>query len=220
MSQAHTITIPIEKGALEGNLVIPDNAKNIILFAHGSGSSRLSPRNQYVSQVLNQAGMATLLFDLLTKEEEQIEFITAEYRFDIELLTNRLLFATDWVIKNAKTRSLDIGYFGASSGAAAALIASGLRSKNVKAIVSRGGRPDLAPVSRLKEVQAPTLLIVGGKDDTVITMNEFAFNNLLCVKKLQIIPGATHLFEEAGTLKKVADAATKWFKKYLSDSTT
>jgi len=208
------VSIPIEGHTLEGNLTLPEGAKGIILFAHGSGSSRMSPRNQFVAQVLSKAGFATLLFDLLTQEEEQIDIITAELRFNIELLTTRLVHATDWITKNPDTKGLNIGYFGASTGAAAALSAAARRPQVVKAIVSRGGRPDLAEAG-LRGVLAPTLLIVGGDDYAVIQMNESAFQKLTCQKELLIIPGATHLFEEPGKLEEVTAAAKVWFKNYL-----
>ncbi|OJW53343.1 MAG: hydrolase [Alphaproteobacteria bacterium 41-28] len=217
MSQAHEtheVLIPFEEGTLVGDLTIPRGATGIVLFAHGSGSSRISPRNQFVAQTLNKAGLATLLFDLLTKKEEMIDIMTAEYRFDIKLLTNRLIEASDWIEENQETKELNIGYFGASTGAAATLLAAALRPKAVKAVVSRGGRPDLAE-GGLKNVQAPTLLIVGGQDGPVIQMNEVAFGELSCAKKLLIIPGATHLFEEPGKLEVVAKEATQWFQNYL-----
>lgn len=214
LPKTHYVTIPLEDGTLEGDLTIPQRATGIVLFAHGSGSSRLSPRNQFVAQTLNKAGLATLLFDLLTRQEEVIDNITAEYRFDIELLTNRLIQSTDWAVENHETKNLNIGYFGSSTGAAAALLAGAQRPKKIKAIVSRGGRADLAERG-LKNVQAPTLLIVGGHDYTVIQMNEFALDKLTCIKELLIIPGATHLFEEPGKLEEVSLAATEWFKKYL-----
>ncbi len=214
LSKTHNVSIPLEDGTLAGDLNIPKWATGIVLFAHGSGSSRMSPRNQYVAETLNKAGLATLLFDLLTKQEETIDIITAEYRFDIELLTKRLIEATDWISEGRETKRLNIGYFGASTGAAAALLAATQRPKTIKAIVSRGGRPDLAETG-LKTVQAPTLLIVGGQDNSVIQMNEFAFEELNCVKKLLIIPGATHLFEEPGKLEEVAKVSAQWFERYL-----
>ena len=210
----HRVHISVGTYTLEGNLTIPKGAKGIIVFAHGSGSSRMSPRNQLVAQILSEAEYATLLFDLLTKEEENIDNLTGEYRFDIKLLGNRLISATDWVVENKETKGLNIGYFGASTGASAALLAAADRPEKVKAIVSRGGRPDLAK-AELGSVQAPTLLIVGGRDDTVIQMNEWAFQKLTCTKKLLIIPEATHLFEESGKLEQVANAAKEWFKEYL-----
>lgn len=214
---SHEVQIPLEKDALEGHLSIPENPQGLVLFVHGSGSSRLSPRNQFVAQILNQAGMATLLFDLLTREEEKIDNLTAQFRFDIELLTDRLIQATEWVNNNQNIRSLKRGYFGASTGAAAALLAAAERPKIVSAIVSRGGRPDLA-LSGLEKVKAPTLLIVGGRDFSVIEMNEVAFEKLICEKKMEIVSGATHLFEEEGKLEQVAELAKNWFNHYLSGS--
>jgi putative phosphoribosyl transferase len=201
--------------ALQGDLVIPPGARGIVVFAHGSGSSRHSPRNRYVAGVLNQAGLATLLFDLLTPEEEQVDDVTAELRFDIDLLAQRLAGATDWLIRDPSTGGLRIGYFGASTGAAAALIAAADHPERVAAVVSRGGRPDLAGVA-LGSVRAPTLLIVGGDDDVVIALNEDALHSLRCEKRLQIVPGATHLFEEPGTLESAAELARDWFVAYLA----
>ena len=200
---------------LEGTLGIPEGAKGVVLFAHGSGSSRHSPRNQYVAKVLRKAGLATLLIDLLTEEEETIDIQTAHLRFDIGLLAKRLVGVTDWLIRNPDTRNLNIGYFGASTGAGAALVAAAEREKIVGAVVSRGGRPDLASPSVLQRVQAPTLLIVGGHDHPVIEMNQEALNHLKVEKKLVIVPGATHLFEEQGKLEEVAKLATDWFVRYL-----
>ena len=212
------------KNIIEGNITIPNNSidvKGTVIFAHGSGSSRHSPRNQYVAQVLNNAGIATLLIDLLTKEEEKIDDITREHRFNIRLLARRLLISTDWISKeqNSNTEDLNIGYFGASTGAAAALIAAAERQKIVKAVVSRGGRPDLADLASLSRVQAPTLLIIGGNDEPVIRMNKEAFKQLTNIernkKKIVIVPGATHLFEEAGTLEEVARLASGWFECFF-----
>lgn len=214
MDRSSSITIPIKKVTLQGELEIPSKAKGIVLFAHGSGSSRLSPRNQYVAKVLREHGIATLLFDLLTQEEEQVDDVTAKLRFDIPMLSERLEEVTDWVRKNSSTKELFIGYFGASTGAAAALIAASKKKNLIKAVVSRGGRPDLAGDS-LKNVTAPTLLIVGGNDLVVIDLNEKAYQELTCEKKMSIIPGATHLFEERGALEKVANEAALWFKKHL-----
>ncbi|WP_089093818.1 dienelactone hydrolase family protein [Nodularia sp. NIES-3585] len=199
---------------LEGNLVIPDTARGIVVFAHGSGSSRHSPRNRYVARVLQQAGLATLLIDLLTHEEEAIDLITRQLRFDIELLASRLVNTTDWLAQNPETHHLQIGYFGASTGGAAALLAAAKRPQVVKAVVSRGGRPDLAG-SALPHVQAATLLIVGGYDTQVIEMNQDALKKLGIEKQLQIIPKATHLFEEPGALAAVAQLASQWFMHYL-----
>ena len=213
---AYAEGIGIRAGAvvLEGNLAIPEGAQGVVLFAHGSGSSRFSPRNRAVAGWLNDSGIATLLIDLLTAEEEKIDRVTAHLRFDIELLAQRLIGATDWLAHAPETHLLRIGYFGASTGAAAALVAAAERTKAVAAIVSRGGRPDLAGAA-LPRVQAPTLLLVGGNDSPVIEMNRAALTELRCEKRLEIVPGATHLFEEPGTLEQVADLARKWFKLYL-----
>jgi dienelactone hydrolase len=203
---------------LEGNLIIPKDAEGIVVFAHGSGSSRHSPRNKYVAQVLNNAGLATLLTDLLTAKEEEIDIKTRQYRFNISLLSKRLVAVTDWITeKNPNTQKLFVGYFGASTGAAAALAAAADRPNIASAIVSRGGRPDLAGSEALKNVQAPTLFIVGEKDIQVIEMNKNAMNQLQKVekKKLKIVPGATHLFEEPGTLEEVARLARGWFQCYF-----
>jgi len=200
---------------LEGDLLIPERATAVIAFAHGSGSSRHSPRNQYVAPVLQQGGLATLLLDLLTAEEERVDVQTAHLRFDIALLARRLSEATAWLKKDKDTRDLLVGYFGASTGAAAALVAAAQRRGDVFAVVSRGGRPDLAGAS-LPLVKASTLLIVGGEHTPVIEMNEDAFRQLrMEEKKLEIVPGATHLFEEPGTLEKVASLARDWFKREL-----
>jgi putative phosphoribosyl transferase len=209
------IRIPINSITLEGNLIIPEGAKGIVVFAHGSGSSRHSSRNQYVARELQKEGLGTLLFDLLTADEERIDMVTAHLRFDIDLLANRLVDVTNWLLINPDTEGLNIGYFGASTGAAAALIAAKEHSNSVKAVVSRGGRPDLAEKA-LPGVKAPTLLIVGGEDFQVIDMNQWAFDRLTVKEKqLKIVPGATHLFEEAGTLEEVAYLAGEWFKRYL-----
>lgn len=200
---------------LAGNLVLPEDASGVVLFAHGSGSSRLSPRNRAVARDLSERGLATLLVDLLTSEEESIDAETAHLRFDIGLLANRLAGAKEWLKEQPETRDLEIGYFGASTGAAAALVAAALHPKSIGAIVSRGGRPDLAG-DLLPRVQAPTLLIVGGEDLPVIEMNRQAFAQLTCRKRLEIIPGATHLFEEPGTLEAVADLAGDWFLRHLA----
>jgi len=202
---------------LEGDLVIPEKATAVIAFAHGSGSSRRSPRNRYVARVLQEGGLATLLFDLLTVEEERIDIRTAHLRFDIALLARRLSQTTEWLKRDADTRNLLVGYFGASTGAAAALVAAAERH-DVFAVVSRGGRPDLAGAS-LRAVKAPTLLIVGGDDTEVIAMNQDAFRQLrIEEKRLEIVPGATHLFEEPGTLERVASLARDWFQRELSNS--
>lgn len=204
---------------LHGNLAIPNGARGIVLFAHGSGSSRLSPRNRFVASELNRGGIATLLFDLLTESEEEIDIQTANLRFDIRLLANRLVEATDWIAGGSQTSDLSIGYFGASTGAAAALAAAAERPGLIKAIVSRGGRPDLAG-GRLDEVRCPTLLIVGGLDEEVIELNREALSLLKAEKELLIVPGATHLFEEEGKLEEVALHACRWFLKYLPGKRT
>ena len=203
----------VPPAGLAGELVIPEKASAVIAFAHGSGSSRHSPRNQYVARVLQHGGLATLLFDLLTSDEERIDVRTAHLRFDISLLARRLSEATAWLKKDVDTQDLLVGYFGASTGAAAALVAAAQRPKDVFAVVSRGGRPDLAG-SSLPLVKASTLLIVGGEDTLVTAMNQDAFQQLrMEEKKLEIVPGAAHLFEEPGTLEKVAAVARYWFQR-------
>jgi len=204
------VQIPAGRAVLPGNLMIPENAMALVLFAHGSGSSRHSPRNQFVAHTLNRAGLGTLLFDLLTPEEEALDIYTREHRFNIDLLAERLVHATKWVRQQEKTRDLRIGYFGSSTGGAAALVATAELPQDVGAVVSRGGRPDLAG-DALPKVQAPTLLSVGGNDDIVIELNEMARDQMRCEVKLEIIPGATHLFEEAGALEHVAKLASDWF---------
>jgi dienelactone hydrolase len=208
------VMIVAGKVTLNGNLVIPEGAQGIVLFAHGSGSSRLSPRNNYVAEMLQKHKLATLLMDLLTEKEEQIDLLTRELRFDIPMLAERLAGAAEWLKKNPKTNNLHIGCFGSSTGAAAALIAAAKLPDVVKAVVSRGGRPDLA-MEYLPKVKAPTLLIVGGNDEPVIGMNEKALQELHGEKKLEIVPGATHLFEEPGKLEEVAKLAAEWFVRYL-----
>jgi putative phosphoribosyl transferase len=200
---------------LEGNLSLPERARGIVLFAHGSGSSRHSPRNRYVARVLNEAKLATLLVDLLTPDEEAVDLRTAHLRFDIGLLAGRLVGVTDWLTQYPDTRELRIGYFGASTGAAAALVAAAQHPDAVGAIVSRGGRPDLAGPA-LARVRAPTLLIVGGNDFEVVELNRRALAPLRCEKQLEIVPGATHLFEEPGALEEVARLACEWFERYLT----
>lgn len=200
---------------LEGNLNIPENARGVVLFAHGSGSSRHSPRNQYVAEVLQKAGFATLLIDLLTPREEVEDMHTAHLRFDIPLLSQRVVGATNWLATNASTAQIKIGCFGASTGAAAALVAAAEQPLLVGAVVSRGGRPDLAG-AYLTSILTPTLLIVGGNDPQVIELNRMAFSLLKGPKELEIVPGATHLFEEPGTLEKVAQLASDWFTRYLA----
>jgi putative phosphoribosyl transferase len=210
------VFIDLDNVRLEGTLSLPKDPRGIVLFAHGSGSSRHSPRNRYVAEVLQSHGIATVLFDLLTREEESADQRTGELRFDIGLLAGRLVGATKWATQLAATRTLTIGYFGASTGAAAALVAAAHLPHLIAAVVSRGGRPDLA-AEALGKVRAPVLLIVGGKDETVITLNRQALSRLQCPEKqLVIIPGATHLFEEAGTLEQVARAAADWFAQYLA----
>ncbi len=208
------VRIPINGTALEGNLVIPRGAEAVVLFAHGSGSSRFSPRNRFVAGILNRTHLGTLLIDLLTPEEEKIDMRTRELRFDIDLLGERLVSVTDWLTQSKDTDGLNIGLFGASTGAAAALMAAAKRPQYIGAVVSRGGRPDLAGPT-LPQVEAPTLLLVGGYDTQVITLNERAMMSLNSVKKLVIVPHATHLFEEPGALEEVAEYARNWFVDYL-----
>ena len=208
------VRIPADDVHLEGMLELPATAQGLVLFAHGSGSSRHSPRNNYVAQVLRDKGIGTLLLDLLTLAED----LDYQTRFDITLLTHRLLIATYWVkLHTPPTRHLSIGYFGASTGAAAALqAAAALGGDDIHAVVSRGGRPDLAGSHDLAKVKCPTLLLVGSRDEEVLELNREAYAQLHCTKELTIIPGATHLFEEAGTLEEVADQATTWFSQYLA----
>src|SRR6266487_3728160 len=209
------VQIQAGRAVLSGNLIIPQNAAALVLFAHGSGSSRRSPRNQFVARTLNDAGLVTLLFDLLTQEEEAMDMRTREHRFNIGLLAERLLHATRWVKQQEQTRDLQVGYFGSSTGGGAALVAAAELPQDVGAVVSRGGRPDLAG-DALPKVQAPTLLIVGGNDDIVIELNEMARDQMRCEVKLEIIPGATHLFEEQGALEHVAKLASDWFVDHLA----
>jgi putative phosphoribosyl transferase len=208
------VQIHAGRAVLSGNLNIPKAANVLVLFAHGSGSSRHSPRNQFVARTLNEAGLATLLFDLLTPEEEAIDMRTREHRFNIHLLAERLVHATKWAKQQEQTSNLRAGYFGSSTGGAAALVAAVDAKQDAGAVVSRGGRPDLADKA-LPKVQAPTLLIVGGNDDIVIELNQQARNRMRCESKLEIIPGATHLFEEPGALEKVAELASDWFVKQI-----
>ena len=209
------LQIPTGRALLSGNLTVPENANALVLFAHGSGSSRHSPRNQFVTRTINRAGLGTLLFDLLTPEEEALDIYTREHRFNISLLAERLVRATSWAGQQEQTRDLRIGYFGSSTGGAAALVAAAELPQYVGAVVSRGGRPDLAG-DALPKVQAPTLLIVGGNDDIVIELNEMARDQMRCEVKLEIILGATHLFEEPGGLEQVANLASDWFALHLS----
>jgi dienelactone hydrolase len=215
---ASTITrdvrIPAGRAHLEGELIIPAGAAGLVLFAHGSGSSRHSPRNQFVARVIRESGSGTLLFDLLTPAEEVQDKVTAALRFDINLLADRLVAATRWLEGQAGFKHLGIGYFGSSTGGAAALVGAAALGNKIDAVVSRGGRPDLAgPV--LAHVQAPTLLLVGEYDDVVIRLNEEAFAKLTCKKELKIVPRATHLFEEEGALEEVARLAADWFLRHL-----
>ncbi|HVB23089.1 MAG TPA: alpha/beta hydrolase [Ktedonobacteraceae bacterium] len=204
------VLIPADSVQLEGSLALPERTQSLVVFAHGSGSSRFSPRNNFVAQVLRQAGIGTLLMDLLTEEEDAV-YAT---RFDIDLLTTRLLLTTHWLKEQPDTRNLIIGYFGASTGAAAALKAAASLGFSIGAVVSRGGRPDLAEQA-LIHVQSPTLLIVGSNDEVVLQLNRKAFARLAGKKELVIVPGATHLFEEPGALEAVARLATRWFQRYL-----
>lgn len=209
----HSLAVEILAGdvRLPGDLALPKHARGIVLFAHGSGSSRLSPRNIYVARVLLDAGIGTLLFDLLTPAEDRVY----ETRFDVSLLASRLLTATNWVSREPAASALPIGYFGASTGAAAAIVAAAELGNRVAAVVSRGGRPDLASNDCLQRVRAPTLFIVGGEDLDVIALNRKAYAYLTCEKALRVVPGATHLFEEPGTLEQVAAAAAVWFQRWL-----
>jgi dienelactone hydrolase len=211
-------TVHVQAGAvtLVGDLALPVDAKGVVLFAHGSGSSRHSPRNRFVASELRAAGLATLLIDLLTPDEEAIDARTAHLRFDIGLLAERLVAATDWLGDQAETRDLNVGYFGASTGAGAALVAAAERAEAVGAVVSRGGRPDLAG-DALPRVRAPTLLIVGGADAQVIGMNTAALVRMRCAVDLEIVPGASHLFEEPGALEEVARLGRAWFVGSLPD---
>jgi putative phosphoribosyl transferase len=211
MSTSTLVHLPAGRATIEGMLEIPEHAVGLVLFAHGSGSSRHSPRNNYVAGVLRKAGVGTLLMDLLTPEEDR----DYAQRFDIGLLTQRLLAAARWVGKQESALNLSLGFFGASTGAAAALETAALLGQGAKAVVSRGGRPDLASREALATVAAPTLLLVGGLDDGVIDLNRQAYDQLRCEKELVIIPGATHLFEEPGTLEEVARQAASWFARHL-----
>jgi dienelactone hydrolase len=209
--------VRIPPHALDGNLAVPENAKGLVIFAHGSGSSRHSSRNRFVARELNGGGLATLLIDLLTEAEEQVDIRTRLLRFDIDMLAERLVQASEWARGDAETRDLTIGYFGASTGGGAALVAAAAHPEGIGAVVSRGGRPDLAG-AWLPKVTVPALLIVGGEDHPVIEMNEGALRSLRCEKTLEIVPGATHLFEEPGTLERVAVLARDWFQQHLSRS--
>ena len=215
MNSVNEITIPLAGLELGGELQLPPGAGGLVLFAHGSGSSRHSPRNQFVARRLRSAGMGTLLFDLLTAAEEKAEARTGALRFNIPLLAERLVGATRWAREQSVARELRFGYFGASTGAAAALIAAANLPEIIGAVVSRGGRPDLAGAA-LERVRAPTLLIVGGDDTPVIALNETARDQLRCENAMRIVPGASHLFEEPGALEAVADLAADWFAEWLS----
>jgi putative phosphoribosyl transferase len=209
------VSIPASDLRLEGDLTIPAEARGIVLFAHGSGSSRHSPRNRHVARLLAEGGLGTLLLDLLTPAEEALDVRTASLRFDIALLARRVVDATDWLAQADRTGRMRIGYFGASTGAAAALVAAAERAEVVGAVVSRGGRPDLAP-GALGRVAAPTLLIVGGNDEPVLDLNRVALARLRTEKRLEVVPGATHLFEEPGALEQVADLAGDWFRRWMA----
>jgi dienelactone hydrolase len=214
VTTATQVRVPVGDAALDGDLVVPDGAAGIVLFAHGSGSSRHSRRNRMVAEKLNGQGFGTLLVDLLTAEEEEVDRVTAEPRFDIDLLAGRLIGATDWLREQPTTSSLGIGLFGASTGAAGALVAAAERPGEVGAVVSRGGRPDLAG-DALPRVRAPTLLIVGGRDPVVLELNRQAQEHLRTENQLVVVPGATHLFEEPGALEVVSSLAAEWFSRYL-----
>ena len=213
-SVVRDVFIPSGRFRLEGELIVPKGTIGLVLFAHGSGSSRYSPRNKYVAQKLHESKIGTLLFDLLTAEEEDEEQYTRHLRFDIRLLATRLAGATRWVKAQEEAQQLAVGYFGASTGAAAALVAAAELGEEVAVVVSRGGRPDLAGAA-LANVKAPTLLIVGGLDEPVIRLNREAYAQLLCEKQLEIVDGATHLFEEPGALEKAARLATEWFTNHF-----
>jgi putative phosphoribosyl transferase len=211
------VTIPSGGVSLRGLLGVPNEARGVVLFAHGSGSGRLSSRNNFVARSLQDARLATLLIDLLTEDEERTDATSGQLRFDIPFLAGRLGTATEWLAQSADTRSLQIGYFGASTGAAAALVAAAAMPDRVHAVVSRGGRPDLAGED-LTKVKAPTLLIVGSRDVPVIPLNQDALAQLRCEKQLEIVPGASHLFEETGALDAVSRLASAWFSKYLASA--
>ncbi|MGC1212087.1 MAG: alpha/beta fold hydrolase [Micromonospora sp.] len=214
MTEMRDVTIPVA-GGLPADVIFPDEPKGVVLFAHGSGSSRHSPRNVSVARVLNDRSLATVLVDLLTPEEDAVDARTAELRFNIPMLADRLAAIVDWMGTDRALAPLPVGLFGASTGAAAALVAAAERPERVRAVVSRGGRPDLAGAS-LSAVRAPTLLLVGGLDEQVIVLNEQAKAELGDVAELRIVPGATHLFEEPGTLEQVADEAASWFAGHLT----
>lgn len=209
-----TVSIPVDGTTLEASMAIPANTRKVVIFSHGSGSSRFSPRNRYVAEFLQQLGMATVLLDLLTPKEETQDLRTGQWRFDIDLLGARLVQAADWLQTDDRTKQLPVGLFGASTGAAAALVAAAERPQAIAAIVSRGGRPDLAGTA-LSHVKVPVLLVVGGQDLAVLDLNRSALQRLGGEKKLEIVPGATHLFEEPGALLQVARLAGQWFGEHL-----
>jgi putative phosphoribosyl transferase len=211
---AESVKIPVTSQVIEGNLAVPAGAKGIVLFAHGSGSGRFSPRNQYVAKYLNKSKIGTLLIDLLTQSEEETDEFTGQFRFDIDLLAKRLMGATSWFLHREDTKKFGVGYFGASTGAAAAVIAAANFPSETRAVVSRGGRPDLA-MTYLPKVKAPTLFIVGGDDEEVLELNRQAYALVKAEKKLEVVPGATHLFEEKGKLEEVARLSTDWFAKHF-----
>jgi putative phosphoribosyl transferase len=219
MSAATSITMDLDRAVLHGDLVVPDGSSTIVVFAHGAGSSRFSPRNRRVAQTLDAAGHGTLLLDLLTEREEALDARTAQLRFDLDLLAGRLVQAVEWLDHHAGTAQLAVGYFGASTGAGAALAAAATQGDRIRAVVSRGGRPDLAGAA-LSRVTAPTLLIVGGRDDVVLGLNEQAAVELRCQHRLEVIAGATHLFEEPGALDQVAALAGGWFSRHLTPMTS
>lgn len=211
-----SVKIPIPTGVLHGDLVLPADASAVVVFAHGSGSSRHSPRNRLVAATLHQAGLATLLMDLLTEQEERLERAGAMLRFDVELLADRLGKASRWLSTTPETRELGVGYFGASTGAAAALIAAANDPQRIAAVVSRGGRPDLVPPALLRNVAAPCLFIVGGDDREVLELNRQAYAHLRHERRIEVIPGASHLFEEPGALEQVAVLARDWLLRWLT----
>jgi putative phosphoribosyl transferase len=214
MTAAEAVSITVDGTTVEGDLAVPDGAQALVVFAHGSGSSRKSPRNQQVAALLHRAGLGTLLFDLLTAQEEREEQATRHLRFDIELLASRLIGATAWLEQQTTIAQRPFGFFGASTGAAAALVAAAGLGERVGAVVSRGGRPDLAG-DALRDVLAPTLLIVGGRDEAVLRLNRQAAAALRCPHRIEVVAGATHLFEEPGALEQVAALAVDWFRQHL-----
>jgi len=213
--ESSAVSIPVGQDSIQGDLTLPAHAQGVVIFAHGSGSSRHSPRNKYVAEMLNRGALATLLIDLLTREEEVVDIRTAEYRFNINLLADRLIAATDWTARVPTLSGLALGYFGASTGAAAALVGTAKRPHRISAVVSRGGRPDLA-AEWLEKVEAPTLLIVGEFDSDVISLNRIAAEAIHAPNEIRIVPGATHLFEEEGAMEQVASLAQEWFRKHLT----